>query len=238
MLLGIIKRIALGRCHNAVVSCNSTHILTRGICKVQMRDHNNKISVNDFCKKGVRCLSDVYEQGRVVYSGARRRERRLYFYYVEHDGRLFLDDTKIKNFTSCLKDKVFLQFFFSRIRKAKQSDPGFNEYAAAFPWVSPCGPELNYIRCDDTPIVYDNFEKCKGVWYLSYGGKSFSVPFEPRLVTMSASSGRMYYPHQLTGNALISSPIAVEIGANISEESDGSLSLMWEGTRVSLELCP
>lgn len=42
-----------------------------------------------------RCLS--YKQGQMV------NNVREYFYYVDHQGQLFLDDARIKNFTSCFK---------------------------------------------------------------------------------------------------------------------------------------
>ncbi len=83
--------------------------------------------------------------------------------------QLFLDDTKVKNFITCFKgvcpnlnvyatfmktsliiitDKKFLAFFFRRVK------PNTGRYQDEFPFVSPCGPEMNYIRCDDLPIVY------------------------------------------------------------------------------------
>ena len=48
-----------------------------------------------------------------------------------------------------LTDKKFLAFFFRRI-KPNTSD----RYQEEFPYISPCGPETNYIRCDDLPIVF------------------------------------------------------------------------------------
>lgn len=74
--------------------------------------------------------------------------------------QLFLDDARIKNFTSCFKDKPFLRFFFKRLR--------FNatpRYQNEFPYVSLCGTERNYIRCDDLPIVFtDVIANDKGKW--------------------------------------------------------------------------
>lgn len=74
--------------------------------------------------------------------------------------QLFLDDARIKNFTSCFKDKQFLRFFFKRLR--------FNatpRYQHEFPYVSLCGVERNYIRCDDLPIVFtDVIANDKGKW--------------------------------------------------------------------------
>lgn len=63
--------------------------------------------------------------------------------------QLFLDDARIKNFTSCFKDKRFIQFFFKRL---KFNDS--NRYQQDFPYLSLCGRERNFIRCDDVPIVY------------------------------------------------------------------------------------
>ncbi|CAE1253424.1 UPF0598 protein F59C6.12,UPF0598 protein C8orf82,UPF0598 protein C8orf82 homolog [Acanthosepion pharaonis] len=73
---------------------------------------------------------------------------REYFYYIDHQGQLFLDDAKIKNFTSCFKEKKFLEFFYKRLRvNSTQKYP-------EFPYLSLCGRERNYIRCDDRPIVF------------------------------------------------------------------------------------
>ncbi len=49
----------------------------------------------------------------------------------------------------CFIDKKFLAFFFRRLRV---NDTG--QYQDAFPFVSPCGKELNYIRCEDLPLVF------------------------------------------------------------------------------------
>ncbi|XP_055931284.1 UPF0598 protein C8orf82 homolog isoform X2 [Argiope bruennichi] len=52
-----------------------------------------------------------YVQGQSPDSNSRE-----YFYFVDHQGMLFLDDSKLKNFTSCFKEKRFLQFFFRRLK--------------------------------------------------------------------------------------------------------------------------
>lgn len=46
-------------------------------------------------------------------------------------------------------DKKFLAFFFKRL---KQNDTG--RYMEDFPYISLCGPERNFVRCDDLPIVF------------------------------------------------------------------------------------
>jgi len=85
------------------------------------------------------CRSLVdYVQGQ--YFNNKTRE---YFYFIDHQGQLFLDDAKVKNFISCFQDKEFLAFFFKRV---KLNTTG--RYEVEFPYVSPCGREKNYIRCD------------------------------------------------------------------------------------------
>ena len=49
-----------------------------------------------------------YEQGRWIDNV------REYFYYLDHNGQLFLDDSRMKNFTSCFKGfDESSQFFLS-----------------------------------------------------------------------------------------------------------------------------
>ncbi len=88
--------------------------------------------------RALRFNSSTYFQGQYSEDG-----RREYFYYVDHQGmvrytrigknkttvnvifvlflggggqQLFLTETKMKNFTSCFKDKHFLRFFFRWIK--------------------------------------------------------------------------------------------------------------------------
>ena len=51
-------------------------------------------------------------------------------------------------------DKKFLAFFFKRLKK---NDTG--RYVGDFPYVSLCGPERNFVRCDDLPIVFTKIFK-------------------------------------------------------------------------------
>ena len=88
-----------------------------------------------------------YKQGQFV-NGVRQ-----YFYYIDHAGQLFMDDARMKNFTSCFKglyayscwffwqqllaDVKFLNFFFARLRVNQRDD----DYRRVFPFYSPCGVE-------------------------------------------------------------------------------------------------
>jgi hypothetical protein len=72
---------------------------------------------------------------------------RTYFYYVDLHGRLYLHDTKPRTIATCLKDQKFLDFFWKRLLQNK----GQVVPPSSFPYVSPCGSELNFVQCADTP---------------------------------------------------------------------------------------
>ncbi|ORX97189.1 hypothetical protein K493DRAFT_314163 [Basidiobolus meristosporus CBS 931.73] len=114
---------------------------------------------------------------------------REYFYHIDVHGQLFLEDTKPKNFTTCFKDKRFLDFFFQRLRV---NDTGRNEQ---YPYVSPCGKELNYILSEDAPIVFSDLDGEQLVWA---GDKRFL--FHPEKILVSSTSGRIYHPSPKTLN--------------------------------------
>ena len=101
-----------------------------------------RLSLSCGCRVLARHAS--YMQGQCL--DGRTRE---YFYYVDHHGQLFLDGTKMMNFVTCFKDAEFLTFFFKRV-KLNSSE----RYQEHFPFVSPCGIELNFIRCEDLPVVF------------------------------------------------------------------------------------
>jgi len=118
---------------------------------------------------------------------------REYFYYIDHQGMLFLDDAKMKNFTSCYKELHFLKFFFKRLKKNDSL-----RYKEDFPYLSLCGKERNFVRCDDLPIVFTELIQEEGdeVPLLSYnnGSRFLTVDFEPEKICMTPSTGRIYHP--------------------------------------------
>lgn len=79
---------------------------------------------------------------------------RSYFYTLDVHGQLFLSDTKIRNFTSNLKSVDFLNFFYTRIRMNDLAGQGETHRQAGYAFVSPCGPEMNWIKADDSVLVY------------------------------------------------------------------------------------
>ncbi|CAH0393393.1 unnamed protein product [Bemisia tabaci] len=167
---------------------------------------------------GQRCVS--YQQGQSPEPKVRE-----YFYFIDHQGMLFLDDAKMKNFTSCFKEKKFLQFFFSRLRRNETG-----RYPE-FPYVSPCGRERNFIRCDDLPIVFTHVIRDTEVEWFGYNntGDTLKVPFEPTKIYM-AENGRIYHPaeekHGSVG--LIQSKLAIEFSKLFKFKEDSEIPFQFE----------
>lgn len=184
----------------------------------------------------------VFSRSTAAYVQGQSPEPRIreYFYYIDHQGQLFLDDTKVKNFVTCFKDKQFLVFFFSRLR--------FNQsgrYEEDFPYLSPCGRERNFLRCDDRPVVFTHLLQGgdpEGE-LLSYcgGAEKLTVPFRPESLYMHPDSGRVYHPcTQRTGAVgLVRSALAIELSPHFVYATDESHSgqpthFIWSGKQHRL----
>ncbi|XP_069677829.1 UPF0598 protein CG30010 [Periplaneta americana] len=178
----------------------------------------------------------AYEQGQSPEPSIRE-----YFYYIDHQGMLFLDDARMKNFTSCFKDKKFLEFFFKRL---KVNTTG--RYMQDFPYLSLCGRERNFIRCDDYPIVYTHVIKTsvngQTEDHLSYGyaGNLLSVKFEPEKVFMLPDTGRVYHPasEKVGGVGLVRSKLAIEFSRLFrfdEGEHNSPTHFTWDGKTFELE---
>lgn len=113
----------------------------------------------------------------------------------------------MKNFTSCFKEKKFLRFFFTRLQLNNT-----NRYQEDFPYLSICGRERNYIRCDDLPIVYTHIND-EQLFY-AYAAE-LSVPFEPNKIHMS-KTGRIYHPapDKFGSIGLMRSQLAIDLSKN------------------------
>lgn len=179
------------------------------------------------------CRNVAYVQGQEPEPKIRE-----YFYYIDHEGMLFLDDAKMKNFTSCFKEKKFLHFFFTRVRLNST-----NRYREDFPFISPCGRERNFIRCDDLPIVYTHIIRdASGKEKLSYAhaGDLLTVDFEPDKIYMAPETGRVYHPawERVGKIGLIRSKLAIEISKHF-EFADGEnhppTHFTWKGVKLKLD---
>ena len=139
-----------------------------------------------------------------------------------------------------MTEKQFLSFFFKRLQ-TNDSD----RYTNDFPYLSPCGREKNYIRCDDLPIVFtDIITTDDNKQLLSYGGagRECTVPFHPKSVCMLPWTGRIYHPAPgLPGEiGLIKSAIAMEwsklfeFAHDDENEEKPPISFRWLGKQYKL----
>ncbi|XP_013117728.2 UPF0598 protein CG30010 [Stomoxys calcitrans] len=164
---------------------------------------------------------------------------REYFYYIDHEGMLFLDDAKMKNFTSCFKEKKFLKFFFDRVK--------FNDtkrYRTEFPYLSLCGRERNFIRCDDTPIVFTHVVEDKnGLDKLQYNhaGEVLQIDFQPDNIYMNPETGRVYHPfpkERVGAIGLIRSKLSIELSKYFEfeqGEQSGPSHIWWKDKKHLLQ---
>ena len=149
----------------------------------------------------------------------------------------------LKKFKFYFSDKQFLKFFFRRIKT--NSTGRFEE---EFPFISPCGPELNYIRCDDTPVVFatitENNSSDESFDVLTYSGIGLllTFPFQPTKICMLPESGRIYHPGPAKsgGVGLIKSSVAIELSSHFeykpgAQENDPPTHFNWKGVRYELD---
>lgn len=89
-----------------------------------------------------------------------------------------------------------------------------------FPYLSICGKERNFVRCDDYPFVYTHVTKKPSVEgdrqdnYLAYNhaGDLLTLKFEPEKIFMLPQSGRVYHPapEKVGSIGLVRSKLAIE----------------------------
>ncbi|KAK9719547.1 protein of unknown function (DUF4505) [Popillia japonica] len=196
--------------------------------KILLLHRTNVIGSNHYCT--------TYVQGQEPEPRIRE-----YFYYIDHQGMLFLDDSKMKNFTSCFKEKKFIQFFFNQMR-LNNTDRYTN-----FPYLSLCGREKNYARCDDYPFVFTNVieKKTKSgetELHLAYNHAAdlLSLKFMPEKIFMLPESGRIYHPapSRIGSIGLIASKLAIEISKNFvfgNGEKEPPTQFNYEGNTYILD---
>ena len=94
---------------------------------------------------------------------------------------LYLNESQPKNYTTCLKDDKFLNFFFSNLRPNEVDEYNLKdseitkEELKVFPYSSPCWGEQNLVKAHSYPIV---FRELNDDSELLYGG-TLTSKFEP-----------------------------------------------------------
>lgn len=122
-----------------------------------------------------------------------------------------------------------------------------------YEWISPCGPELNLVRCQDTPIVFRELGLEDEM--LKWAG-SLTEPFQPEKLVVDPETGYVYHPSpqpsrrrkgreedskygplSLLGSNLVLSRLAdgLEIDPDAFEKGKGG-SIEWKGRRYELGL--
>ncbi len=126
-------------------------------------------------------------------------------------------------------------FFFNRL-KVNQS----GRYEQDFPFLSLCGRERNFLRCEDQPVVFTHLLSEERLSYCG-GGAKLTAPFRPESLFMHPVSGRLYHPgpERRAGVGLVRSALAIELSAHFEyatgQESTGQPThFMWAGHRHTL----
>jgi hypothetical protein len=114
-----------------------------------------------------------------------------------------------------------------------------------FPYLSVCGRERNFIRCDDYPIVFTHVIRGTTTGQLedrlSYGhaGDLLSVKFEPERIFMLPETGRVYHPapENVGTVGLVRSKLAIEFSKwfEFDGEHKTPTHFTWDGRKYKLE---
>lgn len=131
---------------------------------------------------------------------------RIYFYKVDYDGNLYFEN-------SLLTDLQFLNFFYSQIQY------NYTGYYPEYKYISPCGKEMNFIECKDTPIVFRRLEK----EFIIYGG-NLKISFDPKNLIYLTSNSQLYYEFKNKVNqklyGRIGKTLLIELSKDIGMDQD------------------
>ena len=187
-------------------------------------------------------IDDWYKQivkPRQFYERHSNRKPRRYFYNIDLQGRLFLEEIFPKNITTSIKDEKFLNFFFSRIRHVNEKEFEFlreHDISDDYPFVSKCGAETNFIRPAATPIVFHSLTNQT----LLYGG-NLTVRFESDRLAISKKSGKFYYriPDGIGSlkYGLISTSIGVALSNKIIHNENSAQKFLYDNS-VEIDWMP
>jgi hypothetical protein len=139
-----------------------------------------------------------------------------WFYHVDHQGRIFAEETVPKNIATSIKAPKFLDFFFRQI----QYNSALGKFAdfAEYPWYSPCGKEHNFIKAAVTPVVFQDLdiESETLIW-----GATLTAPFDPSSLRIDAE-GMLYHPLKtkrgFDTHCLIKSSLGVQLSERMEVE--------------------
>ncbi len=83
-----------------------------------------------------------------------------------------------------------MEFFFKHLRVNKQE----NRHAKEFPFVSFCGIERNYLKCDDLPFVITKLDERNDLVQINnINSAHWLFNFDPKDLFHDQVTGRLYY---------------------------------------------
>ncbi len=132
---------------------------------------------------------------------AEQQSHREYFFEIDERGNVLHNGNEID-------DKPFVHTFFTRL---KENDTGKH---IEYPYYSPCGYEINFVKVVDTPIVFQRWENDK-LWYHD----TLSVPFLPETLRFS-DEGILYHYAKTGGYGRISMPALMHISEYLEPFGD------------------
>lgn len=116
-----------------------------------------------------------------------------------------------------------------------------------FPYISLCGKERNYVRCDDYPFVYTHIFKSTNkngtiedfIAY-NHAGELLYVRFKPDKIFMLPDTGRVYHPapDRVGHVGLVRSKLAIEMSKYFTfdnGEHQPPTRFTWERTEYKLD---
>lgn len=132
-----------------------------------------------------------------------------------------------KNFTSAYKDVEFLNFFYKQLR-VNNTD----RFKDSFPFLSRCGLERNFLRCNDRPIVFTEFVDDGEAFRV--GQSSIKYPFQPTSLSM-LKNGRLYHKAPFEDYGLVASKTADLLFPLFSFDERGyPVTIRWKGDTFQL----
>lgn len=175
-----------------------------------------------------------------------------FFYNVDLQGRIFLEETLPKNIATSLKNPDFLDFFLSNLKICSALDLQLlpRDVRNEYPYVSLCGIERNFVRPADSPIVFVSIDMNESSNFQLHFGATLRQTFDPSCLAISRRTGRLY--HQLVGDVtrlhketggfgLIKSSVAVTLSDRIvagNAEHDSGLYFDFNGVLYSIQCLP
>lgn len=162
------------------------------------RTYRRLISTNEYIEK----WQAATVKPNAFYEEHATDKPKKYFYSIDLQGRVFLEEVSPKNIATSLKNPKFLDFFFTNLKKCSDRDLSLLPAAVRddYPYVSHCGVERNFVRPADAVIVFHSLERntTNGEKLCLFYGGMMHQDFDPRHLAVSRTTGRLY--HRLIGD--------------------------------------